>query len=298
MSFPARKRVSSARKMVLPPPKIADQARKMPSNAGKRTIQRNNLPISRTKLVVLREMPIAYGMKLSHCGLLSGLYGKMQRVNLHWALVDDELPASYPLILLSGVHRAGFYGLVERLPGLREGVRTAKFNAKLARAQYAGCRAKVHRWMRDINVWMRGSYQGTVWFTLVRPVPGLRRGYDLWWKAAHHALELWKSIVKNPEPGPVQWPVTLGNGGTVEQFAEVIRAFEAAREGLRPAEMDLKLAQSVLRRTRAEGAALLMAYGHGVRARLGEDGALVRKIPQLWPRHSTKPRSKRGAVGL
>ena len=102
-------------------------------------------------------MPISYGMKLSHCGLLSGLYGKMQRVNLHWALVDDELPASYPLILLSGVHRAGFDGLGERLPGLREGVRTAKFNAKLARARYVGCRAKVHRWVRDINEIGRAS---------------------------------------------------------------------------------------------------------------------------------------------
>ena len=241
-------------------------------------------------------MPIAYGMKLSHCGLLSGLYGKMQRVNLHWALVDDELPAAYPLVLLSGVDRAGFDGLVERMSGLREGVGPAKFNAKLARARYVGCRAKVHRWVRDINVWMRGSYQGTDWFTLVRRVPGLRRGYGIWWKAAHHALELWKDIVKNPEPGPCQWPVELGNGGTVEQFAEVIRAFEAAREGLRPAEMDLKLAHSALRRARAEGAALLMAYGHGVRARLGEDGALVRSIPRLWPRHSEESRSRRGAA--
>ena len=237
-------------------------------------------------------------MKLSHCGLLSGLYGKMKRVNLHWALVDEELPASYPLVLLAGVDRAGFDGLVERMSGLREGVGPAKFNAKLARARYVRCRAELHRWVRDINVLMRGYYGGTDWFTLVRRVPGLRRGYGVWWKAAHHALELWKSIVKDSEPGPWQWPVTLGNDGTVEQFAEVIRAFEAAHDGLQPVKTSLKLAQSALRRARAEGAALLMAYGHGVRARLGEDGALVRSIPRLWPRHSKEPRGGRRAVAL
>ena len=248
--------------------------------------------------MVFRLVPTSYGMKMSQSGLVSGLYGKLERVNQHWALVDAELPASYPLVLLSGVDRAGFYGLVERLPNLREAVRTAKFNAKLACAVYVRRRAEVHRWMRRINQWMRANYRGTDFFTLVRRVPGWKRGYGIWCKAAHHSLELWKAVVKNPlEPTPGwEWPLALGNGGTVEQFAEVVRAFEEAREPLLPTKMDLKLARGNLRRVQGEGAALLMAYGHGVRARLGPRGALVRSIPQLWPKHKAKKRSIRAAA--
>ena len=49
-----------------------------------------------------------------------------------------------------------------------------------------------------------------------------------------------------------------------------------------------------LSRAQEEATALLMAYGHGVRARLGDKAALVDSIPQLWPKHSSRPKADLG----
>jgi len=222
-------------------------------------------------------------MKMSQPELVAGLYRKMERVYRHWGIVDEELPAQYPLVLLQGVGRTEFYGLTERLPGLRTDVRTRKLELKLAWATYRRRRAVVHDWVQSMNVWMRAYFQGTDWMALVRRVPGRLESYGRWWSVAMGALSLWKAMEKEPPMGNPGWPMDLGCDRTVEQFAAVIREFERAREAIRPAVMEWKLARAALRRAQREAAALLMAYGHGVRARLGNKGLLVRTIPKVWP---------------
>jgi len=236
-------------------------------------------------------MPISQGMKMSQPQLLVGLDSKMARVGKHWAAVNQELPPNYPLVLLSGFERGGFDELAGRLPGLRDAVRVAELDLKLARAEYERCKREVHQWVRDINMWMRAYYRGTPWFVLVRRVPGLGQSYQHWWDAAHDALGMWRMIVKDPPaplPGPWEWPLTLGKGKTVEKFEEAVKAFESAWWALLDPEGELKLARGALWQAQGEAAALLMAYGHGVRARLGQKGALVRAIPRLWPKRGSK----------
>ena len=140
-------------------------------------------------------------------------------------------------------------------------------------------------------MWMRGKYRSTPFFALVRRVPGRGESFGIWRRAANDALGMWKHIVANPPPpfpDGTQWRVTLADGRTVEEFERVVRAFEAAWWALCEPKMDLKLARGALELAQREGAALLMAYGHGVRARLGNRGRLVRAIPQLWPKHRAK----------
>lgn len=91
-----------------------------------------------------------------------------------------------------------------------------------------------------------------------------------------------------PLPGPWEYPLTLTDGRTVQEFAAVVRVFEAADRAIIAAEVDLEIARGALQRAQAEATGLLMAYGHGVRARLGQKGFLVRTIPQVWPKHRAR----------
>ena len=91
---------------------------------------------------------------------------------------------------------------------------------------------------------------------------------------------------------PLAPPLTLGDDTTVEQFAELVRAFDAAYWAIVDAEVDLKIAHGNLRLAQDEATALLMAYGHGLRARFGDKGELIRSMPELWPR----PKAKRKAA--
>ncbi len=213
------------------------------------------------------------------------------RAARHWAAVDAELPREYPLVLLSGVTREKFDGLAKRLRSLQEAVDGMELEITLARVGYEGHKRKVHEWLRAINVWMRGNYRGTDWFAVVQRVPGRGQSYQHWWDATERTLRMWRRIVTNPLPplpGPWEYPLTLENGGTVEEFEAVVKAFKAAYRATVSPETDLKMARGALRRAQQEAADLLMAYGHGVRARLGQSGALMRAIPQLWPRHGAR----------
>ena len=221
--------------------------------------------------------------------LVVGLAEKMRRVAAHWAAVDDALPPNHPLVLLSDVNRDDFGRLAQRLWDLRAEVQTVEVRAKVTWGAYKQRKREVHRWLRQINSWMRGNYRGTDCFALVRRVPGLGQSYQHWWGATLRALVMWKLVIAEP-PDPPGAPLTLGGGRTVEQFEQLFEAFKAAEWAIIPAEVKLQIARSRLRRAQAEATALLMAYGHGVQARLGQEGELVRTIPQLWPRH--RPRAQ------
>jgi len=227
-------------------------------------------------------------MKPSQPQLLVGLGSKLSRVAGHWAAVNQVLPPSFPLVLLAGVERGGLDELEGRLSALRNGVREAELNLKLARAGYERHKREVHGWLRRIKLWMRAYVQGTSWWALRERLPGRGQSYGHWHHAAMAALLMWRNMERNPPDICIGWPMNLGHGETLEKFEELVRAFELANGSVVDAELDLKIARGGLSRAQEEATALLMAYGHGVRARLGDNAAMVRSIPQLWPRHSSR----------
>ena len=249
----------------------------------------DKIPALRAKLTFFRQLPLFDGMKMAQAPLLVALDDKLARVARHWAVVDEALPSAYPLVLLHGVEQAGFVGLSRRLPGLRDGVDAAELNVKLARTAY-------ERRKRVVHEWVRANYRGTDCFTLVGRMPGRGRSCQYWREAARGALEMWELVVTNSPPGPGVWPQTLWDGRTVKEFAVVVKSFEEAHVAIIAAEVDLKIARGNLQRAQTEATALLMAYGHGVRARLGDHGALVDSIPQLWPSHSSRPKGERAVA--
>lgn len=235
-------------------------------------------------------------MKSPPSGLLVGLHDKLKRAQRHWVVVDQALPPAHPLLLLSCVGCGGLHELMDRLRERGQEVQAAEQKLKLARAWYEERKWALHPWLRDINILMRGKHRWTPWFALVRRVPGRGQSYQHWWDAATRALNLWKDLAAatpETEPGPNPWPRQMSGGRTVEQFEAAVKAFEAARWAINPLEVDLKMARGALEAAQAEATDLLMAYGHGVRARLGQAGELVKKIPQFWPRSSASSDRKR-----
>lgn len=250
-------------------------------------------------------------MSTKHAPLLDGLQEKLSRVRRHWALVDDELLPASPLVLLGDVGLEGFAELCGRLPELRLAVDSVELEMRLARAAYERRKEALHEWLRAIRMWMRVNYQETDYYPLVRRPPVRGASFKRWHQAALKTLAMWQAMVANPpEPLPLEseddvesgemweYPVTLSEGAvkqfdevvkpTVQHFAEVVRAFEVSDVALIEVETDLEITRSALTKAQAEATALLIAYGHGVRARLGQKGALVRSIPQVWPRHKPK----------
>lgn len=235
-------------------------------------------------------------MKTAQPELVVGLDGKLTRVLKHWEAVNRALPVAHPLVLLQGSTREASGRLAAGLPALREVVEEGEMDLAVARGNYEVLKADVHRVLRLFNSWMRGCFQGTSWFPLVRRVPGRGQSYEHWSGAAANALNLWQRIVKappDPEVDPLARPLMLGDGTTVTQFAKLVRAFDAAYEAIGDAEVDLKVARGNLGLAQDEATALLMAFGHGLRARFGDKGELIRSMPQLWPKDSASSDRKR-----
>ena len=229
--------------------------------------------------------------------LLVKLEDKMRRVNRHWATVDQQLPLEWPLALLRGVVREDFDGLLAALPGLRDGVNAAEVRMKITRGEYERLKRALHGWVGWFNRCLR-RWHGTGLASTVRRLPGLGRSFGHWSKAALHVSTMWEDAEKNPPDAPGNWPIEYPCGGTRQDFDELVRAFDAAYWSIVHVEVKLKIARGNLRVAQRQATDLLMAYGHGVQARVGQRGELVRSIPQLWPKHSTEPGSRHGAVGL
>ena len=278
---------------------VSEMAHLVPEIAHRVAELTNRVGVVRTRhgeFMFYRLRPLSHCMKTAQPELVVGLDEKLTRVLTHWKAVDRGLPAAHPLVLLESTTREASQKLATGLPALREVVEEREMDLAVARGNYGALKADMHRVLRLFNSWMRGCFQGTSWFPLVRRVPGRGQSYGHWSGAATNALNLWQRIVKappDPEVDPLARPLTLGDGTTVKEFAKLVRAFDVAYGAIGDAEVDLKIARGDLWLAQDEATALLMAYGHGLRARFGDHAELIRSMPVLWPKNSVSSKKKR-----
>jgi hypothetical protein len=237
-------------------------------------------------------LPIFYGVKKAHPELLVGLHDKIRGILRHWVVVDDLLPPLRPLVLLEDVAREDLEGQLESLRKLGEEVQRREWYVKLARAAYERHKRTVHQWILDIDQWVWAFMQGTSWTKLLGLVPGLGQSYQHWWSGAHHAQAMWKLMVEEPPDISVGWPMEFREDCSLANYAAAVDAFEASWMALLGAGVRLKIARGALAKAQDKATACLMAYGHGVRARLLNNEAMLDSIPPLWPRRA-RPRGAR-----
>ena len=240
-------------------------------------------------------LPTSDGVKRAQPELLVALNSKLTRTLRHWAAVDAVLPPTHPLVLLEDSDRATSGALAQSLPVLRQRVLERELELVLARAAYERHKGVVHGWVRAIERWVRLYMQWTDWKALVELIPGRGQAHHVWSKMASNTLSMWRMMVADPPDIPVGWPMDLCRGATVEEFAQIVREFELSHCAVEEAKQDLQIARGGLERTQQRATALLMAFGHGVRARLGNEGDLVKSLPELWPSRTSK--SKEGPGG-
>ena len=247
----------------------------------------------RGELMLFRLMPFSHHMKKAQAELVVGLDWKLTRVFTHWEAVDRQLPVAHPLVLLEDLTREIAQSMMADLPGLRAVVQEQETVFALARGNYKVLKKQVHEALRLFNCFMRG-YRWTVWFGMAQRVPGRGQSYGRWSRAASRSQTLWEEMVKAGVQADAQAPpLTLGDDTTVEQFAELVRRFDAAYWAIVAAEVGLKLARGNLRLAQIKATTMLMAYGHGLRARFGDKGELIKSMPELWPK-STMNKKKKG----
>jgi hypothetical protein len=126
--------------------------------------------------------------------------------------------------------------------------------------------------------------QGTAWTVLIGLVPGLGQRYQYWVTGAHDARAMWELMERNPPDISLGWPMEFREDCSLANYTAAVQAFEQSWAALRRAELHLKIARGALAKAQDEATACLMAYGHGVRARLLNNQAMLKSIPQLWPR--------------
>lgn len=236
-------------------------------------------------------LPPLYRMQNTHPELLVGLDDKMSAVLQHWAVVNAALPPAQPLVLLADVERAGFAELRGAIRDLRGEVRSREMDVKLARGAYEKQKRVLRTWMRRFYLYMRAYFQRMPWCVLRGEVPGLGQSFDHWWKGAHQARAAWK-MLENKVPMPcLGMPIDFQPDCSLANFTAVIRAFDDAHEALVDAELDLKIARGALDLVQGRVTSCLMAYGHGVRARLLDNEFVLDSVPRLWPR---RKRARKG----
>jgi hypothetical protein len=230
-------------------------------------------------------------MKAAQPELCVGLDGRMTRVARHWAAVDDLLQPAHPLLLLADESRVAFQQLAQQLPALRSALAGAEIDLKIAWGAYKRCKREMHRWLNGFNVWLRAYCKWTPYFAARQRVPGRGQSFEHWWTAAQADLSLWKNIMADPPP----WPPGLNQGTPlrrpIEEFEAAVRAFGETWWALSAAELEVKIARGKVQKAQDRATELLMAYGHGVRARLGNKSELVKSFPQMWPQR--KPTANR-----
>jgi hypothetical protein len=200
----------------------------------------------------------------------------------HWAVVESVNPAFGPLIVLGDVARSDLAAMRTALDEKAGTLGDAETDLTLARSQERALRKPLAEMMRVFNLKVRGDFPGTPWEDALAQVTGPAVAAGRLLDPLRRTLHIWRSIdAALPAPGFVlpmaKWDATSGD------FAAGFDAWEAATNAVIDAEMDATLARLEQLARAKRAVAVMKAYGHGVKARLGDGPELVKSIPQLWP---------------
>ena len=211
----------------------------------------------------------------------------------HWALVDASLAPGVGLVVLGGVDRATFGGMVAGLRGKRSELRLQGVLGDIAGSDLEMKRAVLERRLVEFNGTVRAWWRGRAEARLLPEVPSAGAMLERLLGPVRRALGVWARLDAGPSPGGIAVPVLLGaaqnlsRAGMAALLAGVLTARDAAEANA--------LAQDALRAERdamedtVRG--VMVAYLKAVPVRLGEGVPLTRCLPRIspLPGHTPKP---------
>lgn len=197
-------------------------------------------------------------------------------------LVTWQQGAFGPLIVLGNLGLGDLMALRETLASDPVDVTAAYTGERLAAQALKPLRVALREGMRRFHLWVRSEFAGTKWERLLVHLPPLEAGSDRFRPPVRITLVLWELLeeAKPDEPFPQMFGASPYSRA---HFAGEFEQFEAALDAHTDARFELELARVGWEMLEERAVAVMKAYGHAVKARLGDGARLTASLPQLWP---------------
>lgn len=201
----------------------------------------------------------------------------------HWSDVNAALPGPSPLILRSGMARAGLVTARDDLQTLLDAVQDELNDVELARAALDLLKVPLLGRLNEFNGILDAYYQGTK-FHAGRPLaPGITEGEEGFTEPLRDMKSLWLKLNAAPAVPGVTLPLLLDGGLTQAQFVTLLGDLRTAYADVADAEQDLKLSRSQRDALMGVIYEALKAYRLAVPARLPNNAPLLATLPKLTP---------------
>jgi hypothetical protein len=214
----------------------------------------------------------------------------------HWEMLDRLVAPQSPLVVLEDLPRAGLVALREALLAVPAAVDAAVLEEKLVRGREREMRPHLAFIMKRFNRMVRGNFPGTRFERLLQGMPGMEVAFFDFAVPVHVTQWLWARIEEASDGGGFRLLTERGEWIGSAELALDLAAFIAAH-------MDTVTAQTMADLARADrdilqerAVAVMKAYGHAVKARVGDGSRLAASLPQLWPGPRRGSRRKKAAT--
>ena len=214
--------------------------------------------------------------------LIALLSDRVRKISKHWAVVDEVLPAQFPLVVLSVYERAGFLAKWASRSEVDAGLAAEVQGVKLAVGRFKLAKRKLFGRMRVFRGLMRAFWASSEFYPATPLLPGAGAGDDVFFDAAERMAIVWRWLGE-VSPLPPGRMVALHDGYSGADFAVDLAALRGLADEVREARLEMRIARGRVEVFHAEMVKLVMAYGHSVRGRVGTGSPLLDWLPRTWP---------------
>lgn len=201
----------------------------------------------------------------------------------HWGDVNAALPVPAPLVLKSGLTRAGLITARDDLQTLLDTVQDDLNDVELARGALDLLKPPLLARLNEFNGILDAYYTGTKLHAGRPLAPGITEGEEGFMEPLRDMKSLWVKVNANPAPAGVTLPLLLDGGLTQAQFVTLFGDLRTAYEAVADAEQDLRFTRSQRDRKMADIYEALKSYRLAVPARLPNNQPLLDTLPKLTP---------------
>ena len=207
----------------------------------------------------------------------------------HWTLVNNELGAAGPLLLVDGENRGNLDTMREELETARTKVTDLGVDHSLARTELNGLVDALQGRLVEFNARVRADLPAST-FSRILPEAYNVRNESVVREALRQMSRIWAKInsMANPPTG-LTLPLTLLGGMTAPAFDTQRDLLRDAYRALSTAEVDLKEAREARNDLQDLIQPLLKAYRAKVSSRFPEGDSLIASLPAIRPAEGHTP---------
>ena len=207
----------------------------------------------------------------------------------HWADVNVALPPLKPLILKTGLTRAGLVTLRGELTTQLDLVQAELNDEEMAAEALKQKRVVLLARLNEFNGVINAYYEGTT-LQAARPLaPGIGEGEEKFTEPLRDMKSLWGKLNGLPAPTGVTLPLELDGEYDLADFTVELGELRDAFEAVAVAEQDLKLERLVRDAKFKVIYESLRLYRLAVPARLPNNEVLLASLPRLTPEPGSTP---------